>query len=61
MMVPEMLGSRSNNIDASKFPLSQEAYADALSGINSYETFLVDGKHPIRVITMPILREKKLV
>ena len=55
------VGSRSNNIDASKFPLSQEAYADALSGINSYETFLLDGKHPIRVITMPILREKKLV
>ena len=55
------VGSRSNNIDASKFPLSQEAYADALSGGNSYETFLVDGKHPIRVITMPILREKKLV
>lgn len=55
------VGSRSNNIDASKFPLSQEAYADALSGTNSYETFLVDGKHPIRVITMPILREKKLV
>ena len=55
------VGSRSNNIDASKFPLSQESYADALSGTNSYETFLVDGKHPIRVITMPILREKKLV
>ena len=55
------VGSRSNNIDASKFPLSQVAYADALSGTNSYETFLVDGKHPIRVITMPILREKKLV
>ena len=55
------IGSRSNNIDASKFPLSQEAYADALSGTNSYETFLVDGKLPIRVITMPILREKKLV
>jgi heavy metal sensor kinase len=55
------VGSRSNNIDASKFPLSQEAYADALSGTNSYETFLVDGKHPIRVITMPILRERKLV
>ena len=55
------VGSRSNNIDASKFPLSQEAYADALSGTNTYETFFVDGKHPIRVITMPILREKKLV
>jgi heavy metal sensor kinase len=55
------VGSRSNNIDASKFPLSQESYSDALSGANSYETFLVDGKHPIRVITMPILREKKLV
>lgn len=55
------VGSRSNNIDASQFPLSQTAYADALKGKNSYETFLVDGRHPIRVITMPILREKKLV
>ena len=55
------VGSRSKNIDASKFPLSQAAYTDALKGLNSYETFLVDGKHPIRVITMPILREKKLV
>lgn len=55
------VGSRSDNIDASQFPLSQTAYADALKGKNSYETFLVDGRHPIRVITMPILREKKLV
>jgi heavy metal sensor kinase len=55
------VGSRSNNIDASKFPLSQTAYADALKGKNSYETFFVDGKYPIRVITMPILRENKLV
>ena len=54
------VGSRSKNIDASKFPLSQVAYADALKGKNSYETFVVDSKHPIRVITMPILREKKL-
>ncbi len=55
------VGSRSNNINASKFPLSQTAYTNALEGINSYETFLVDGSHPIRVITMPILREKKLI
>jgi two-component system, OmpR family, sensor kinase len=55
------VGSRSRNINASKFPLSQTAYADALKGLNSYETFLVDGEHPIRVITMPILKEKKLV
>ncbi len=55
------VGSRSKNIDASKFPLSQAAYADSLKGLNSYETFIVDGEHPIRVITMPILREKKLV
>ena len=54
------VGSRSRNIDASQFPLSQVAYADALKGKNSYETFIVDGKHPIRVITMPIIREKKL-
>ena len=55
------VGSRSSNISASQFPLSQVAYADALKGKNSYETFLVDGKHPIRVITMPIINEKKLV
>ena len=55
------VGSRSNNIDASQFPLSQEAYADALKGANSYETFMLEGKHPIRVITMPIIREKALV
>jgi heavy metal sensor kinase len=55
------VGSRSKNIDASKFPLSQEAYTEALSGENSYETFMVDGEHPIRVITMPILKEKKLI
>jgi two-component system, OmpR family, sensor kinase len=55
------VGSRSTNIDASQFPLSQTAYAEAIKGVNSYETFLVDGKHPIRVITMPIIREKQLV
>ena len=55
------VGSRSKNIDASQFPLSQAAYTDALKGLNSYEIFLVEGKIPIRVITMPILREKKLV
>lgn len=55
------VGSRSNNIDASQFPLSQTAYADALKGTNSYETFIVEGKHPIRVITMPIIRDKQLV
>ena len=54
------VGSRSRNIDASQFPLSQVACADALKGKSSFETFIVDGKHPIRVITMPILREKKL-
>ena len=43
------VGSRSYNIDASKFPLSQEAYADALSGTNSYETFLVDGNPHVDV------------
>ncbi len=54
------VGSRSSNINASQFPLSEVAYADALKGNNTYETFLVDGKHPIRVITMPIIIEKKL-
>lgn len=55
------VGSRSKNIDASKFPLTQQAYADALKGENSFETFYLAGNHPIRVITMPVLRVGKLV
>jgi len=55
------VGSRSGNISASEFPLSGTAYADALKGINSYETFKVGGKHPIRVITMPVMVNDKLV
>ncbi len=55
------VGSRSKNISASQFPLSQTAYAEALEGRNSYETFKVGGQHPIRVITMPILLEGKLI
>ena len=55
------VGSRSKNISASQFPLSQPAYADALEGKNSYETFTVGGQQPIRVITMPILFEGKLI
>ena len=55
------VGSRSKNISASQFPLSQRAYADALEGKNSYETFTVGGQQPIRVITMPILFEGKLI
>ena len=55
------VGSRSKNISASQFPLSQPAYADALEGKNSYETFTVGGQQPIRVITMPILIEGKLI
>jgi len=55
------VGSRSRNINASQFPLSQSAYADALEGKNSYETFNVGGKHPIRVITMPVIQEEKLI
>ena len=55
------VGQRSKGIDASKFPLSQEAYSRALKGEVTYETFLLEGDHPIRVITMPVLRDKTLV
>lgn len=55
------VGSRSKNIDASKFPLSQDAYGRALKGEMTYETFTVADGHPIRVITMPVLRDGTLV
>ena len=55
------VGPRSKNIDASQFPLTQDAYSKALNGGESFETFKVSDGKPIRVITMPVLRNKKLV
>ncbi len=55
------VGSRSRNIDASQFPMTQKAYAKALNGEEAYETFVVADKHPIRIITMPVLRNRQLV
>ena len=55
------VGRRSGNITASQFPLSQAAYNDALNGKNSYETFKLDGKYPIRIITMPVIQNDNLV
>ncbi len=54
------VGSRSRNIDASQFPLSQAAYAAALKGETTYETFLIGNVTPVRMITMPILRDGAL-
>ena len=54
------VGSRSKNIDASQFPLTQESYAKALEGVPSYETFTLSEGQMIRVITRPILRNRKL-
>ncbi|MEC9423182.1 MAG: sensor histidine kinase N-terminal domain-containing protein, partial [Nitrospinota bacterium] len=55
------VGRRSGNVTASQFPLSQAAYNDALNGKNSYETFKLEGKHPIRIITMPIIQNDNLI
>ncbi len=54
------VGSLSKNFDGSQFPLTQRSYSAALKGGTSYETFLISDDHPIRVITMPVLRGKKL-
>ncbi|UCD11595.1 MAG: heavy metal sensor histidine kinase [Nitrospinaceae bacterium] len=54
------VGSRSRNIDASQFPLSQAAYSAALKGETTYETFYIGEVTPVRMITMPILREGAL-
>ncbi|MFQ5444935.1 MAG: HAMP domain-containing protein, partial [Nitrospinales bacterium] len=54
------VGSRSKNIDASQFPLTQLAYSNSLEGKVTYETFIAPGNHSIRVITMPIMEEGKL-
>jgi len=54
------IGSLSKNFDGSQFPLTQRAYSAALKGGTSYETFLISDDHPIRVITMPVLKGAKL-
>ncbi|QPJ66345.1 MAG: heavy metal sensor histidine kinase [Candidatus Nitrohelix vancouverensis] len=54
------IGSRSKNLTASQFPLSQGAYANALKGETTYETTMIDGDHPIRIITMPLMHNDKL-
>ncbi|MFQ5673270.1 MAG: sensor histidine kinase [Nitrospinales bacterium] len=55
------VGSRSKNIDGSQFPLTQEAYSRAVKGEDTFETFMLSDDHPIRVLTMPIRRNGKLV
>ncbi|MBI4389176.1 MAG: heavy metal sensor histidine kinase [Nitrospinae bacterium] len=55
------VGSRSKNIDASQFPLTQAAYTNAVDGEVTYETFKVFETYPIRVITMPVMRNNVLV
>ena len=54
------IGSLSKNFDGSQFPLSEIAYLAALKGGTSYETFTIADNHPIRVITMPVIRGGKL-
>jgi two-component system OmpR family sensor kinase len=54
------IGSLSKNFDGSQFPLSEIAYSAALKGGTSYETFIIADNHPIRVITMPVIKGGKL-
>ena len=53
--------SRSKGIDASKFPLTQDAYSRATQGKMTYETFKLVPWHRVRVITMPVIRNDNLV
>jgi heavy metal sensor kinase len=53
--------SRSKGIDASRFPLTQDAYSRAAQGTITYETFKLAPRHRIRVITMPVIRNDNLV
>ena len=54
------IGSLSRNFDGSQFPLTQRAYSAALEGGTSYETFFISDNHPIRVVTMPVIKGVKL-
>lgn len=55
------VGSRSKNLDTAHFPLTQIAYTSALRGMTTYETFRIDENYPIRVITMPVMRNSLMV
>lgn len=55
------VGMRSRNIDVSQFPLTHTAYTQAMKGEKTFETTYIGGKHPVRVITLPILKDGKLV
>ena len=55
------VGTYSKNLDTAHFPLSQNAYSRALQGITTYETFRIDEDYPIRVITMPAMRNSLMV
>lgn len=54
------VGSQFKGVDASQFPLTQEAYTSALEDRITYETFTLKEKYPIRVITMPVMRNNTL-
>lgn len=55
------VGSRSQGMDASQFPLTQAAYMRAIKGLETYETFMVSENDPLRVITLPVIREDTLI
>jgi heavy metal sensor kinase len=55
------VGSLSKNIDASQFPMTQKAYANAAKGEETFETIMMDEDHTIRVVTLPVLRNGAMV
>lgn len=54
------VGPQSKGVDASQFPLTQEAYSAALKDQVTYETFMLKEEHPVRVLTMPVMRNNAL-
>jgi heavy metal sensor kinase len=46
---------------ARKLPLSQQALNNALHGIASFETVTDLGAHPVRVLTMPIMKAGRMI
>ncbi len=54
------VGPQYKGVDASQFPLTQEAYSAALKDQITYETFVLKERYPIRVITMPVIRNNTL-
>src|SRR4030042_1353235 len=55
------IGDRSTNLRDVQIPISVQTMKAAARGVIAFETVEVMGKYPLRVVTMPIIENEKMV